>query len=150
MANPPAPAIDCRQLHTTAAVSDLRKAIDFYTKKLGFKLAFTWGDPPTFAGVLLDQVQIFLQQATPQPDGFEMIFVIGNADELYEFHKANGVRVVEEIGDREYGMRDYRVLDQDGNQLSFGQHSFTTGPKVEIERVDVSGATRKATRCASI
>lgn len=137
MTHPRVPDIDCRQLHTTAVVSDIQKAIDFYTQRLGFKFGFIWGEPPRFGGVLLDQVQIFLSQGTPQPDGFEMIFVVGNADELYAFHRANGVKVVEEIADRDYGMRDYRVLDLDGNQLSFGQHLFTTGPKIEIERVDV-------------
>jgi len=35
-------------------VSDLAAAIDFYTQKLGFTLAFTWGDPPRLAALLQD------------------------------------------------------------------------------------------------
>src|SRR5256885_10757876 len=45
------PFVECEQIHAGLAVTDIAAAIDFYTKKLGFKLAFTWGDPPTFAGV---------------------------------------------------------------------------------------------------
>jgi hypothetical protein len=34
-------------------------------------------------------------------------------------------------------MRDYAVRDLNGYHLSFGQHLFTVGPKIKIERVDV-------------
>ena len=37
------PQIECERHHTTICVSDLRASIDFYTEKLGFSLAFTWG-----------------------------------------------------------------------------------------------------------
>jgi catechol 2,3-dioxygenase-like lactoylglutathione lyase family enzyme len=55
---PSRPFIECEQLHAGLAVEDIRTAIDFYVNKLGFVEAFTWGDPPTFAGVNLDKVQI--------------------------------------------------------------------------------------------
>jgi catechol 2,3-dioxygenase-like lactoylglutathione lyase family enzyme len=139
MTNPPIPVpiVDCQRHHTTAVVADIQSAIDFYTKKLGFSFSFIYGEPPRFAGVMLDEVQIFLLQGTPQPDGFEMVFMVGNADELYEFHKASGVRITEEIGDREYDIRDYGVVDLDGNHLVFGHPLYDAGPKIEIERVDV-------------
>ena len=58
------------QVHPFLVVSDIAAAVDFYAKKLGFKLAFTWGgDPPTFAGVNLGKVQMFLQKGTPDPKG---------------------------------------------------------------------------------
>jgi hypothetical protein len=44
-------------------------SVDFYTKNLGFTLAFTWGDPPTFAGMNLGKVQTFLQHGTSDPKG---------------------------------------------------------------------------------
>ena len=45
------PQIDCKQHHTTLSVSDVRAAANFYADKLGFVVAFTEDDPPTFAGV---------------------------------------------------------------------------------------------------
>lgn len=131
------PTIDCHQHHTTAVVSDIDRAVKFYTEKLGFSFGFLWGEPPRFAGVMLDEIQIFLAQGEPKPGGFEMIFLVNDVDELYAFHKANGVEIAEEIADREYEIRDYRAKDQDGNELSFGQHIYSVGPKVVIERVDV-------------
>lgn len=95
MTNPNARRFECEQHHAGLSVIDIPAAVDFYTKKLGFWLAFTWGDPPTFAGVNLGDVQIFLQQGTPSPQGCSVYFVVGDADELYEFQRANGVEVVE-------------------------------------------------------
>jgi catechol 2,3-dioxygenase-like lactoylglutathione lyase family enzyme len=131
------PFIECEQIHAGLAVSDLAAAIDFYTKKLGFKLAFTWGDPPTFAGLNLDKVQMFLLKGTPNPKDCTVYFLVGDADVLYEFHRANGVEIAQEIGDREYGIRDYLVRDLNGYYLSFGHHIFSVGEPIKIERVDV-------------
>jgi catechol 2,3-dioxygenase-like lactoylglutathione lyase family enzyme len=137
MTPPLPPEIDCEQTHTGLPVSDVVAAADFYTKKLGFKLAFTWGDPPVMAGVNLGNVQIFLQQGTPNPAGCSVYFVVSNADDLYEFQRSNGVEVVQEPGDREYGLHDYRIRDLHGYLLAFGQHLYNAGPPIEIQRVDV-------------
>jgi len=132
------PVVECDQIHACLVVNDIPAAVDFYMKKLGFKLGFTWGgDPPTFAGMNLDKVQIFLQKGTPSPKGCSVSFLVGDADQLYEFHRANGVEVTAEIADREYGIRDYGVRDLHGYHLSFGHHIFNTGPAIKIERVDV-------------
>ncbi|HEX4605179.1 MAG TPA: VOC family protein [Candidatus Angelobacter sp.] len=138
MANPAPSFIECDQIHAVLAASDIPAAIDFYTKKLGFTLGFTWGgEPPTFAGVNLDKVQMFLQKGTPNPKGCSVSFLVGDADQLHEFHRANGVEVTVEIADRDYGIRDYGVRDLNGYHLSFGHHLLNTGPPIKIERVDV-------------
>jgi catechol 2,3-dioxygenase-like lactoylglutathione lyase family enzyme len=137
MTTPAVPHVDCEQVHATLVVSDIPRAVEFYTQKLGFRLGFAWGQPPTFAGVLLDRVQIFLAKGSPNPKGCSVQFDVADADELYEFHRANGVEIAEPIDDREYGMRDYSVRDLHGYYLGFGHPLFTVGPRVKIERVDV-------------
>lgn len=132
-----APQIECEQHHAGLTVSDVPAAVEFYTTKLGFTLGFLWGDPPTFAGVNLDRVQIFLQKGTPVPRDGAVYFRVGNADELYEFHCAKGVEIAVPPADRLYGLRDYTVRDLYGHYLCFGHHLFNTGPAIEIERVDV-------------
>ena len=133
-----APKIDCERYHTTLYVSDVPAAVDFYTSRLGFSPGFTWGDPPTMAGVSLGEVQIFLQRGRPDPEGCALHFVIGDADELFEFQRTQGVEIVEPPGDRPYGLRDYTVRDLHGHLLGFGHYIYNAGPAVEIERVDVS------------
>ena len=139
MTNPTAPLIECEQIHAGLAVRNLSAAIAFYVEKLGFNLGFTWGEPETFAGVNLGKAQLFLMTGTPAPNtaGSSVYFPVGDADALYEFHRANGVEVVEEIGDRAYGLRDYLVKDLNGYLLAFGHHIYNFGPKIKIERVDV-------------
>jgi hypothetical protein len=66
-----------------------------------------------------------------------VFFVVGDADELYEFQRANGVEVVEPPGDRPWGLRDYTVRDLCGYALTFGHYIYNTGPALKIERVDV-------------
>jgi catechol 2,3-dioxygenase-like lactoylglutathione lyase family enzyme len=138
--SPSRPVIECEQLHAGLAVEDIRAAIDFYVNKLGFVEAFTWGDPPTFAGVNLDKVQIFLAKGTAppsHPDTAEAYFRVADVDQLYAFHRANGVEIAVAIDDRPYGLRDYSVRDLDGHYLVFGQHLLNAGPPIPIERVDV-------------
>jgi catechol 2,3-dioxygenase-like lactoylglutathione lyase family enzyme len=137
MSTPVPPEVECEQENAVLVVSDIRTAVDFYTTKLGFRLSFTWGDPPTYAGVSLGQVRIFLQHGTPSPKGCSVCFVVGDADELFAFQQANGVEIVEPPGDRQYGLRDYSVRDLHGYELSFGHHIFNVGPAIDIERVDV-------------
>src|SRR5206468_7564932 len=74
---------------------------------------------------------------TPDPKGCSVYFRVGDADELFDFHRANGVDIAEPPGDREYGIRDYTVRDLHGYYLTFGHHLLNAGPPIEIERVDV-------------
>jgi catechol 2,3-dioxygenase-like lactoylglutathione lyase family enzyme len=137
MTHPTRPAVDCERLHPTLTVTEITAAVDFYTGKLGFEPGFTWGDPPTFAGVNLGKVQVFLEQGTPNPAGASVSFVVNDADELFEFHRAMGVDIVIPPEDRDYGLRDYCVRDLHGNHLSFGHYIYSVGSAIEIERVDL-------------
>jgi uncharacterized glyoxalase superfamily protein PhnB len=131
--------VDCERLHPVLRVADVPAAVEFYTTRLGFTLGFTWpeGAKPTYAGVNLGEVQIFLDEGEPNAGGLEICFVVGNADDLFESQRANGVEVLMEPGDRPYGLRDYSVADLYGYRLTFGHYIYTVGEPIEIERVDV-------------
>src|SRR5262245_50848213 len=117
------PSVECSQQHASVFVRDLNEAIEFYTQKLGFVLAFKWGEPPTFAGVNLDRTQIFLDQAyPPNPSGCCLFFIVDDVDALHEFHRTNGVDVAQPIGDRAWHIRDYTARDLNGYHIVFGQH----------------------------
>jgi uncharacterized glyoxalase superfamily protein PhnB len=144
------PKVECERVHPGLPVNEVSAAIEFYTKRLGFTLGFTWPEEgtPTMAGVNLGDVQVFLEQGTPNPAGIAVYFVVGNADELCEAQRANGVEIVEEPGDRPYGLRDYLARDLNGYQLGFGHYIYTGGEPIEIERVDVP--VRLETRLAAL
>ena len=112
--------VDCELHHAILVARDVREAVEFYTERLGFWSPFMLGDPPDFAGVNLGQVQIFLERGTPNPEGCGVYFVVSNADALYEFHRSNGVAIVDRIDDRPYGLREYAARDLYGYRLTFG------------------------------
>ena len=127
------------RLHATLQVADLRAALDYYTTRLGFDVSFTWppDSEPHFAGVRLGEIETFLMLGMPSPAGITLNFIVDDADALFELHQRNGVEVVFEPADREYGLRDYRVRDLDGYELTFGHYIYSMGEPMPIERVDV-------------
>jgi len=135
--NGAAPKVECEMHHPMLPVADVRAAVEFYVQRLGFSEDFTQGEPPTFAGVSLDQVQVFLETGHSPPGGSSVYFVVGNADDLYAFHRANGVSVVREAEDRDWGLRDFTIRDPDGNYLTFGHRLPEREPPLPVERIDI-------------
>jgi uncharacterized glyoxalase superfamily protein PhnB len=131
------PQIDCEYVIPALPVADVLAAADFYVRNLGFSPGFTWGEPVTLAGVNLGNISIHLTQANADAAPCSVYFIVEDADQLFEFQRANGVEVVEPPADRPYGLRDYRIRDPYGNSLGFGHYIAMTEPALEIERVDV-------------
>jgi uncharacterized glyoxalase superfamily protein PhnB len=132
------PDIQCDSQHAALAVRDIPEAVEYYTEKLGFRKIFTWGEPPTFAGISFGNVQMFLNKGTPtpSPETASVFFDVEDVDSIFEFHRANGVQIPQPIADRPWGMRDYLVRDLFGYGLVFGQPLFR-GHDIPIKRVDV-------------
>lgn len=137
MTNDAKPIVECEMHHPVLPVADVHAAVEFYVERLGFSEGFTQGEPPTFAGVSLDQVQIFLETGHSSPGGSSVYFVVGNADDLHAFQRANGVSVMQEPEDRDWGFRDFTIRDPDGNYLSFGHRLPEREPPLPVERIDV-------------
>ncbi|MGO3127360.1 MAG: bleomycin resistance protein [Luteimonas sp.] len=105
------------------SVDDLAASLDFYLQMLGFELAWSWGAPPDIASVCRNDVEIMLSQRsdTSAPGPAQIYLSVSAIDAWYEALKSAGVDVRVPIGDRPYGMRDFRIADPSGNEISFGQ-----------------------------
>ncbi|WP_395024906.1 VOC family protein [Comamonas odontotermitis] len=105
------------------SVTDLQQSMDFYRDVLGFDIAWSWGDPPDIAAVCRDCVEITLiQRAGASPAGASHAsFRVSEVEAYYHGLVEAGARIVVPIGDRPYGMRDFRMVDPSGNELSIGQ-----------------------------
>jgi len=149
--SPALPFIECEQIHAGLAVSDIPAALDFYTKKLGFQQAFTWGEPPTFAGVNLGKIQMFLAKGTPTPSSEigAVYFLVGDADQLYEFHRSNGAEIAQAIDDRPYGIRDYTVRDLYGYHLVLDITCLTRARRSRLSESTCPYVWRNASRHSS-
>lgn len=131
------PPVICDRVHPGLTVGDINEAVKHYTEQLGFTLGFTWGNPPDMAGVNLGNVSIHLFRGTPGFAGGNVYFVIENVDELYEFHRNNGIHIFAPPENKPYELRDYHIRDLYGNILGFGQYLLPTEPPLKIERVAV-------------
>jgi uncharacterized glyoxalase superfamily protein PhnB len=103
------------------AVRDLGEALEYYRDKLGFTVAWTWGDPVSRGGVTLDDVEIQLEglgQGAPPGPSVVYCHMIG-VDSHYEACRDRGAIVTMELADRPWGMRDFRVVDPSGNRIGF-------------------------------
>jgi catechol 2,3-dioxygenase-like lactoylglutathione lyase family enzyme len=109
---------------TLFVVSDVPASVAHYRDVLGFEVGFLYGEPTFYAGVERDEVGIHFQAARESKrlpgQGAANIFVT-EVDALYAEFKARGARLLNEPRDRPYGMRDFDLLDPDGNHLCFGK-----------------------------
>ena len=56
------------------------------------------------------------------PSGTSFIyFHVKNVEALYEHCKSAGAEIYLELGDRDWGMKDFRVADPFGNRMGFGE-----------------------------
>jgi catechol 2,3-dioxygenase-like lactoylglutathione lyase family enzyme len=104
-------------------VENLQRAIEFYTTVLGLKLGWTWGDPPDRASFCRDAVEITIEERKLGEAArlSHLYLQVDRIDEYVSAISAAGARVKVPLADRVYGMRDCRVLDVDGNELSIGE-----------------------------
>lgn len=98
----------------------LEEAVAYYKDKLGSVVSWTWGEPVSRAGVALDDVEIQMEGAG--------------------LGRSRGATIAMEIGDRPWGMRDFRVIDPSGNRIGFGAtQQKEPGVSLEADRKRSTG-----------
>lgn len=112
------------------SVRNLQAAIEYYTAVLGFDLAWEWGDPPYLASVFRDHVELNLSQIDVESAvAPSRVYVqVADVDAYYLQVTAAGAAVDVALAERPYGMKDFRLLDPSGNELSFGEATDVGAP----------------------
>jgi len=90
---------------------------------LGFQVTFEYGQPLSYACLCRDEVALHLlaSSRTKRLPGHGAICVfVRDVDRIYAEVSGRGARLLNQPEDRDYGMRDFDVVDADGNQLTFG------------------------------
>ena len=110
-------------------VRDVEAAVRFYVDKLRFVVL---RQESIFAVVALGDAHVLLAHESIAPDraqlpatargaGVNIRIMVDDVDEVHQRAKANGVRIVHDIADRDYGLRDFIIADADGFMLRFAQ-----------------------------
>jgi catechol 2,3-dioxygenase-like lactoylglutathione lyase family enzyme len=113
--------------------TDIKKTVQFYTEKLGFKSATHYDKVENFATLYRDDIEFIIVQAkhgevlsnskrygagydayidTATPDGIEPI---------YQEFKAQGVKILSEPHKTAYGSYEFVIEDVDRRQIGIGK-----------------------------
>lgn len=108
---------------TVFVVRDVARSVAHYRDALGFTVTFQYGDPTFYVCLCRDEVELHLLAAhrTSRLSGNGGICVfVRNVDAVHAELAARGANIVKPPQNYDYGMRDFDVVDPDGNQLTFG------------------------------
>jgi catechol 2,3-dioxygenase-like lactoylglutathione lyase family enzyme len=107
-------------------VSDIGASCEFYTKKLGFKVAFTYGEPPFYGQVFRDGASLnlrYLDEPAIRPELrghlLSASITLDDAKPLFLEFQAAGVVFHQVLRTEPWGARTFIVGDPDGNLILF-------------------------------
>jgi catechol 2,3-dioxygenase-like lactoylglutathione lyase family enzyme len=109
---------------------DIPASVAYYTGILGFTGKWMYGDPPSFAGINKDSVEVFFSNDHREFAGTSIAIMVDNVDEYYESVKAKGANVKMHLRDMPSGMREFLVEDPDGHIIRFG-HRVSSAHKAK-------------------
>ncbi|WP_027546186.1 VOC family protein [Bradyrhizobium sp. WSM2254] len=108
---------------TVFVVSDITASLAYYRDVLGFEVTFEYGQPPSYACLCRDEVGLHLLAAAATkrlPGHGGVCIFVRDVDRFYAEVSGRGAKLINQPQDRDYDMRDFDVVDLDGNQLTFG------------------------------
>ena len=108
---------------TVLTVRDIAASLAYYRDALGFSVAFEYGQPTFYAGLCRDEAAFHLIAASKTerlPGNGALCIFVEDVDALHAELVGRKARVVKPPQDYDYGMRDFDVVDLDGNQIFFG------------------------------
>jgi catechol 2,3-dioxygenase-like lactoylglutathione lyase family enzyme len=111
---------------TVFVVDDIAKSADYYRDALGFTVTLQYGNPIFYACLCRDEVTLHLLSARETkrlPGNGGICVFVRDVDGIHAELAARGANIIKPPQDYDYGMRDFDVVDLDGNQLTFGMES---------------------------
>jgi catechol 2,3-dioxygenase-like lactoylglutathione lyase family enzyme len=134
MTSPARPVAPRSILHSTEAqlfVADIQASCAFYTDKLGFAVAFVYGDPPFYGQVTRDHARLNLR-AIDEPvfagdirereqllSATLTVATRAEIEQLFLSYQSVGVPFQQSLQKESWGARTFVVRDPDGNLVLF-------------------------------
>jgi catechol 2,3-dioxygenase-like lactoylglutathione lyase family enzyme len=115
------------------ACPDIRRTVQFYTEKLGFKSARHYDKVENFATIYRDEIEFVLVQARQGEvlsnkqrhgagyDAYIDPATVEGIDAIYEEYTAKGVKIVSKPHMTDYGSYEFVIEDVDGRQIGIGR-----------------------------
>jgi catechol 2,3-dioxygenase-like lactoylglutathione lyase family enzyme len=112
-------------------VADIHASCDFYTGKLGFTVAFIYGDPPYYGQVSRDHARlnlrvvgqpVFVSGIREREHLLSASLTVATSEEIKQIfltYQAAGVRFAQTLKKEPWGAKTFVVQDPDGNLILF-------------------------------
>ena len=112
-------------------VADIKASCDFYAGKLGFTVAFVYGDPPYYGQVSRDHARlnlrvvgepVFIGDIREREHLLSASLTAATADEIKQLflsYQTAGVHFSQTLKKEPWGATTFIVLDPDGNLILF-------------------------------
>ena len=112
-------------------VADIHASCHFYTEKLGFTVAFVYGDPPFYSQVVRDHARlnlrvvgepVFAGDIREREGLLSATLTLATGAEikqLFLLYQAAGVRFQQTLKKEPWGASTFVVADPDGNLILF-------------------------------
>jgi catechol 2,3-dioxygenase-like lactoylglutathione lyase family enzyme len=130
-AQPIAVKPELTQAEAQLFVADIKASCTFFTAKLGFEVAFTYGEPPFYGQVKRDNARlnlrlvcepVFVGDIREREQLLAASLTVASAAELRQLfvqYQAAGVDFLQTLKQEPWGARTFIVRDPDGNLLLF-------------------------------
>lgn len=114
--------------HPQILVTDMERAVAFYRDRLGFQVAYLYGEPPFYGLVKRDGVGLNLRHVDALPfdaetrareDLLAVTLVVRNLKPLFVAFEEAGLAFHRRYRERPWGAHDFIVADPDGNLVHF-------------------------------
>ncbi|MBB3541055.1 MULTISPECIES: VOC family protein [unclassified Rhizobium] len=110
-------------------VSDINVSCQFYVRKLGFEVAFQYGEPPFYAQVFRDGARLNLRKVgapvfdtgfrAREVDALSATLTVDDPKQLFLEYQAAGAPFHQPLRAEPWGARTFIVQDPDGNLIAF-------------------------------
>ena len=99
-------------------VVDVERAQQHYRDVLGFEIGWLYAEK-TIGAVFRDEVSIFFRKRTPPFEPAVHWVFADEIDATYEELKSLGANIVDPLEKKPWGLRQFTVMDLDGNLFYF-------------------------------
>jgi catechol 2,3-dioxygenase-like lactoylglutathione lyase family enzyme len=108
-------------------VRDIVASCEFYSRMLGFSVAFIYGEPPFYAQVFRDGARLNLRQVdepvvAARRDADQLLacsITLEDAKPLFLEYQKAGIDFAQPLRNEPWGARTFIVRDPDGNLVLF-------------------------------
>ena len=106
-------------------ITDMARSLAYYTGPLMFTVGFEWTEGEAgqidYAIIQQGDVELHLARA-PAPRKTAAYVFVDKVDAFFAAVQAKGAQIAHAIADQPWEMREFEVIDPDGNALIFGEH----------------------------